>query len=229
MAAIYKVLSALLSYPTEEMHAAVPEIEAILLNVETVPPETRRMLVALAAELKGGDLLDLQARYVDLFDRSRNLSLHLFEHVHGESRDRGQAMVDLRERYRAAGLDLASNELPDYLPLFLEFLSVLPPGEAQETLAEAAHVLRALSERLTSRGTSYAAVFGALEGLARAVPNEALLKELREAKSDDPDDLAALDRVWEETEVRFGPDVGAGCPKATDFVHQMRKPEVIAS
>ena len=134
-------------------------------------------------------------------------------------------MVDLRERYRAAGLDLAANELPDYLPLFLEFLSVLPADEARQTLAEAAHVLRALSERLQARDPSYAAVFTALEELARSEPDAALLAELRAVKTDDPNDFAALDKAWEEAEVRFGPD--AGC--ASTVGRKWQIPEVKVS
>jgi nitrate reductase delta subunit len=133
------------------------------------------------------------------------LSLHLFEHVYGESRDRGQAMVNLRERYRAAGLDIASNELPDYLPLLLEFLAQCPDTEARQLLGEAAHVLRVLQERLASRGSIYAPVFAALEELGQREPEAKQLAEMRNAEVDDPSDLAALDRVWQETEVQFGP------------------------
>jgi nitrate reductase delta subunit len=216
MTAIYKVLSALLSYPTEDLQVAMPEIAAIALKSETLPAATTGQLAELAVELGSGDLLDLQARYVDLFDRSRSLSLYLFEHVHGESRDRGQAMVDLRQRYRTAGLDIAANELPDFLPLFLEYLSVCPAAESQQMLGDMAHVLRALSERLTSRGSAYAAVFAALECLASTAPNPALLADLQKNSADDPCDLAALDRAWEESEVRFGPGDAQteGCPRA---------------
>ncbi len=223
MAAIYKMLSALLSYPTEELQTAAPELATMLGKERDLPQDVTVGLQGLLRELQDGDLLDLQSRYVDLFDRSRSLSLNLFEHVHGESRDRGQAMVDLRERYRTTGLDLASNELPDFLPLFLEFLSVLPDTEARATLGEAAHVLRALAERLTSRGSPYAAVFAALEALAQEPPDEALLCELRKAKLDDPNDLVALDRAWEETEVRFGPgDAQDGCPRQSTKPAEVR-------
>lgn len=217
MAAIYKVLSALLSYPTPELQAAAAEIGAVLVADELLPRPARRALVELAVEVQHGDLLDLQSRYVDLFDRSRSLSLYLFEHLHGESRDRGQAMVDLRERYRTAGLDIAANELPDYLPLFLEFLSVCPADEARSMLGDVSHVLRAISERLTSRGCPYAVIFTALESLASAAPDPALLAEMQKQAVDDPADLAALDRVWEESEVRFGPGDAQteGCPRAT--------------
>lgn len=217
MTTIYKVLSALLSYPTADLQAAAPEIASILAAEGRLARPVRRILVELAVDLQHGDLLDLQSRYVDLFDRSRSLSLYLFEHVHGESRDRGQAMVDLRERYQAAGLDIAANELPDYLPLFLEYLSVCSADDAREALGSVAHVLRMLSERLTSRGCPYAAVFTALESLAAAAPDPVLLAEMQKEAVDDPSDLAALDRVWEESEVRFGPgDAQAdGCPRAT--------------
>ncbi len=227
MAKIYKCLSALLSYPTAELQGAAEDIAQCITVKRQLPRRIRRTLVTLAFELRSGDLLDLQARYVELFDRSRSLSLHLFEHVHGESRDRGQAMVDLRDRYRAAGLDIAANELPDYLPLFLEFLSVLSVEEAQETLAETAHVLRAIAERLAARNASYAAIFSALEALSHAVPDESMLQELRAAGSDDPDDLVALDRAWEEAEVRFGPgDAGDGCSRAKPII---RKPAEVAA
>lgn len=227
MAKIYRCLSALLSYPTAGLQAASGEVVRCIAAKRQIPRRVRRGLVSLAFELHDGDLLDLQARYVDLFDRSRSLSLHLFEHVHGESRDRGQAMVDLRDRYRAAGLDLASNELPDYLPLFLEFLSVLSAEEAQEALAEAAHVLRAISERLTARKSTYAPIFLALEALSHAEPDEGMLQELRAAGTDDPNDLVALDQAWEEAEVRFGPgDAGDGCPRAKPVI---RKPAEVAA
>lgn len=216
MTAIYKVLSALLSYPTAELQTAAPEIAAVLAADRLLPRPVKRGLVELAVDLQHGDLLELQSRYVDLFDRSRSLSLYLFEHVHGESRDRGQAMVDLRERYRAAGLDIAANELPDYLPLFLEFLSVCTADEARSALGNVVHVLRALSERLTSRNCPYAAIFTALESLAAAAPDPVLLAEMQKQAVDDPADLAALDSAWEESEVRFGPGDAQtdGCSRA---------------
>lgn len=216
MAAIYKALSAVLSYPEAELQTAAGEIAAVLEDCAELSSATARNLTALARRIASEDLLDLQAGYVDLFDRTRSLSLHLFEHVHGESRDRGQAMVDLRQRYCAAGMDIAAAELPDYLPLLLEFLSLRPVAETQALLGDAAHVLRALQERLVSRNSPYAAVFAALEELGKREPDLEQLAEMRRTVIDDPADLAALDRVWEETEVRFGDagEPGSGCPMA---------------
>ena len=108
------------------------------------------------------DIYELQERYFALFDRSRTLSLHLFEHIHGESRDRGQAMADLVSLYAQPWLEMTAGELPDFLPLFLEFLSLLPDAEARTMLTEPAGILRALTDRLAERNTGYVAVMAAL-------------------------------------------------------------------
>ena len=134
MTTTLKVLSALLTYPTAELQAAVPQMRAVLDSEARLPQRNRDRLDGILEEIAAGDLYDLQERYVLLFDRTRSLSLHLFEHVHGESRDRGQAMVDLKVLYERHGLSMNSSELPDHLPLFLEFLSAIPEVEAFELL-----------------------------------------------------------------------------------------------
>lgn len=121
-----KILAALLHYPEQELQTAAPELRALVAADPLLRESERRGLAGFVTRLQEGDLLDLQSEYVATFDRGRKLSLHLFEHVHGESRDRGQAMVDLLAQYRAIGLELAVRELPDYLPLFLEYCSLLP-------------------------------------------------------------------------------------------------------
>ena len=226
MSMTYRVLSAVLSYPTAELQGAARDLIKIL-NVEQLLPARQRAAVgALIEDLSSADLLEAQSAYVDLFDRTRSLSLHLFEHVHGESRDRGQAMVSLLERYRQAGLDVAAAELPDYIPLFLEFLSTLDEAEARAHLAEPAHILAALAERLRRRGSDYATVLEALVVLSKIAPSPDVLAELRLEKVEDPADLAALDKVWEESEVRFGPGDAAsdGCPRASDILRRMDVP-----
>ncbi|MEW6644911.1 MAG: nitrate reductase molybdenum cofactor assembly chaperone [Pseudomonadota bacterium] len=210
MAATFKALSALLSYPGEDLQAGTAEIEAIIRAEGLVDPDVCAQLEALLTELAQGDVFALQERYVELFDRTRKLSLHLFEHVHGESRDRGQAMVDLAALYERGGLALATQELPDYLPLFLEFLSTQPLEDARSLLAEAAHIAAALEERLAQRGSRYAAVFSAIRCLAGVQPEASV--DVVEAGSPAHDDLAALDREWAETAVTFGPgEPGDGC------------------
>jgi nitrate reductase delta subunit len=200
MARTYRALAALIAYPTEALQAATGEIAAVLAEEGLVPPPQRAAIDGLLAELAGRDIYDLQERYFALFDRSRTLSLHLFEHVHGESRDRGQAMADLIELYRGHGFEPTASELPDFLPLFLEFLSLLPGDEAQALLAEPAGILQALAERLVTRKSAYAAVFAALATLANAPAIDA-----PDTSAEDPDDLVALDAAWEEAAVHFGP------------------------
>jgi nitrate reductase molybdenum cofactor assembly chaperone NarJ/NarW len=201
----FMVLSALLCYPTEALIEAAPEFVTVLDSEELVPTASRGAVDALIEEIAVGDLYDLQERYGLLFDRSKTLALHLFEHVHGESRDRGQAMVDLKAMYETSGLMIAANELPDYVPLFLEFLSTRPVAEARELLGQAAHILAALAERLGRRQSGYKAIFAALVEISAEVPRRDIVEELLKAPGADPMDLVALDAAWEEEEVRFGP------------------------
>lgn len=219
----WRVLSRLLSYPDEALVAAVPELRRALATEAFLSPAARDGLDPLFAELAERDLLDQQAVYVGLFDRVRTLSLHLFEHVHGESRDRGQAMVDLVQLYQRHGLDVTARELPDYLPLFLEFLSVVPSSEARALLGEATHIIAAVGGRLAKRRSAYAGVFDALAELAGgAVDRHAIVDE---PDSDAPE---AVDRAWEDAAVTFGPDStpaaqtrDQGCDRVTAMVARM--------
>ena len=219
-----KALSLILCYPTRELQKAMPEIAGVLGSDNRLTAFVRRELRPLTDSLSHDDIYDLEEGYVALFDRSRTLSLNLFEHVHGESRDRGGAMVSLLETYREAGFEPATSELPDHLPLLLEFLSTQPFREAQDTLADAAHILEALNVRLTRRESVYCAVFAALLQLSGAKANDAVVAELLDQPDEDPDDLEALDQVWEESEVRFGPDPSAGCPQVRDMLTRMDPP-----
>lgn len=225
----FKVLSLLLGYPSAELQAAIPALDAALHGDGLLGPKRLHELHVLLAELRDGDLYDLQERYVLLFDRARSLSLNLFEHVHGEGRDRGGAMVDLLEMYRGAGLDLASGELPDHLPVLLEYLSTRPLPEAHALLAEAGPILVALQERLLRRETPYAAVLAALVTLAEADPTTDEAKALLTHPDDNPEDLAALDAVWAEAQVTFGPDPSAGCPVGRDILARMAPPPARAA
>ena len=211
-----KVLSALLSYPTAELQAAVPEMRAVLDTESRLPRKNRERLDRILEEIAGGDLYDLQERYVLLFDRTRSLSLHLFEHVHGESRDRGQAMVDLKALYERHGLYMSSSELPDHLPLFLEFLSEIAEAEAQELIEETSHVLEAIRQRLKKRKSAYSSVFSCVQALADVKPQTEVLTALLGEPDEDPNDLAALDAAWEEEEVTFGPAAAAAAQCGKD-------------
>ena len=197
-----KVLSALLCYPQPEWQTALGEMAEVLEQEKLLPKDGQRALRALINRLERTDLMELQERYVAIFDRGRALSLHLFEHIHGQSRDRGQAMVDLLEIYRRHGFEMNARELPDYIPLFLEYLAQRPGGEALDMLAETLHVMALLGARLAERGSDYHVVFDALAAL---VGEPADIEDIRrQAATEGPDEtLVNMDRIWEEEAVTF--------------------------
>jgi nitrate reductase delta subunit len=224
MSVTFKALSVLLSYPSDDLKAAVGEIREIIASEGILSKDAVAAIQPLLADMERFDVYELQERFVLLFDRSRTLSLNLFEHVHGESRDRGPAMVDLLDTYRAGGFDLVSTELPDHLPILLEFLSNRPMDEAKEMLNDAGHIMAALAERLHRRESNYAAVLAALAEFAGVEASSEMVQELLSVQDDDPEDLEALDDVWEEAEITFGPDPNAGCPVSRDILANMDTP-----
>lgn len=217
------LLSLLLQYPTVELTEVAEEIGQRLANDPSMPADATARLAPLIARLSNDDIYDSQEAYVELFDRGRRHSLHLFEHVHGESRDRGQAMVDLRQRYLDAGLEPVANELPDYLPLFLDYCSTLAEVQAREMLAEPGVVLVALAARLAERDSDYAPLIALLCDIAGVEMDEQAVNSL--PPPEDPETLPELDAQWEEEEVRFGndlPDPAAPCPQANAMLRRMQ-------
>lgn len=215
-----RILARLLTYPDPAFMAALPDIEGATLAEPAFGARERAGLLSLVHHLRSQDLIEVEEGYVGLFDRIRSLSLHLFEHVHGESRARGQAMVDLMQIYRRQGVELDVNELPDYLPVFLEFLSLLPEAQAIEMLDDAGNVLDALHGRLVKRGSAYATVFQALLTLAGRAPSE----PPAELEDESPE---AMDRAWEDQAVSFvgaeSPQADAGCGKAQSILARMNQ------
>ncbi|WP_049723442.1 nitrate reductase molybdenum cofactor assembly chaperone [Gilvimarinus polysaccharolyticus] len=199
-----RLVSLLMEYPTQELMDGRDELLALVASIN-LKSKLRGELTEFVAQRTGGDLMDWQSEYDSLFERGRSLSLLLFEHVHGESRDRGQAMVDLMDQYRQAGLEIDAKELPDYLPLYLEFLSTQGADNARAGLQEVEHILALLAARLKERECNYAALFEALLYWcgARVNLDEMRQKVATEARDDTPE---ALDKVWEEEMVTFGPD-----------------------
>lgn len=197
-----KVLSALLCYPQPEIQAALAEMAEALEQEAVLPEAERQALHALIQRLARTELMQLQEQYVATFDRGRALSLHLFEHIHGESRDRGQAMVNLLEVYRRHGFELDARELPDYIPLFLEYLAQRPADEALDLLAETAPVLTLLGARLAKRDNDYGAVFNALIALVGEPEDSVAIRQ--QAASEGPDQTVVnMDQIWEEEAVTF--------------------------
>ena len=199
-----RALGVLLLYPTVELQEALPRIGRVLSAEEDLAPERRRELTSLLEELAKRELLDLEEAYTALFDRGTSLSLHLFEHVYGEGRERGQAMAELIELYRREGFSLTVNDLPDHLPALCEFLSIAPPPAAAEMLAGVAGILALLRRRLTQRESPYAAVMAALCDLADGAAVEPEAPETPEPVDDALQELAEIDRAWEEAPVSFG-------------------------
>ena len=174
----YRVLSLLLDYPEQPLIDALPELDSALADVE---PALCAQLAPLFAHLGGEpSLIALQETYVGTFDRQPAHSLHLFEHLHGEDRARGQAMVDLIEEYRAHGFEPVSPELPDYLPLFLEFLSLCAADEARRLLDDAVHVVAHIGRQLASRESVYACALHALASLASVAPQPLTVPPIRD-------------------------------------------------
>jgi len=216
---VLRALGALLTYPSQELREALPEIAAAIGASDLIAPGDRGAVLGLVDLLASADPLWAEERYVELFDRGRATSLHLFEHVHGEARDRGAAMVELKAVYEGAGFRLAANELPDYLPVVLEYLSCRGIAEARDMLGDCAHILRAVGEALLARGSPYSAVFSALLGIIGAEGPDDSASSRRAADAQD------LDRDWFEqpafapaprvAAMDFGIDAAManGCPR----------------
>jgi nitrate reductase delta subunit len=186
---LLRALSALLAYPDAELRAALPEIADAIRDARAIDAALRERLVALVDEIAASDPLEAEGRYVDLFDRGRRTSLNLFEHVHGDGRQRGPAMLELKQRYLDAGLEPVADELPDHLPLLLEYLSCRDAAEVRDTIGEIAHILRVLGNTLLKRRSRYAAVMAALLALGGE-------KGLDAQAPVPPDE--DLDQAWEE-------------------------------
>ncbi len=208
-----RALALLLGYPDVTLRQQLPDLMSALDQEAAVPAARRTELRSLAADLSRRDPLEVEAQYVETFDRGRATSLHLFEHVHGDSRDRGPAMVDLAQTYEKAGLHLSAEELPDHLCVVLEFASTQPPELAQDFLGEMAHILQSIFSALLKRGSPYAAAVAAVLELAgqrvQAVPFAA----------DEP-----LDESWAEPEAFDGCSTkGQSRPGEAQPIHIVRK------
>lgn len=207
-----RVLAALLRYPDAAFRAAIPELVQALRREAALPSARLDELGALLQRLQQADPFTVEADFVDLFDRGRGTALHLFEHIHGDSRDRGPAMIDLQQTYERAGLYLAPGELPDHLAVVLEFASTQPPREARDFLAEIAHITRAIFSALQRRGSPYASVLAATLELAG-----------ERAQAVDIPPEPELDEAWAEPEAFGGcSTVGQSRPEAQP-IHIVRK------
>lgn len=207
---ILKVLSLLIDYPSNELFLGdtLADCTEIVARSSIISPEVRTQIIDLIEDLIDTGALEAQARYDGLFERGRSLSLWLFEHVHGESRDRGQAMVDLMGQYEEAGFAISVKELPDYLPLYLEFLAyqatvIDDDIQIRMDIADVSHIIALLAARLEHRGSMYKGCFNALLQIA-GKPLDIVEEYQEKISKEKPDDsFEALDKEWEEEVVTF--------------------------
>lgn len=199
-----RALARVLDYPDAQLQQHCDELAEVLTGRAELTAGEQQQLGHFLQELSAMDLLTAQARFGELFDRGRKVSLYIFEHVYGESRDRGPAMIELKNVYREHGLECDGRELPDYLPIVLEFCAELPEEQARQWLEETIHVLQRICVRLQQRDPDYASAFVALLRLIGADPAPEALTDMaaREKRDDTP---AAIDQVWAEEPVIFGP------------------------
>ena len=210
----FKALSCLLSYPRADWVDHLDEIQEIIVTEKLLSKQKLKGIIELITRLKDQDLISNQENYVATFDRGASHSLHLFEHIHGESRDRGQAMIDLIEVYNANGLDIGTSDLPDYLPVFLEFLSTGNIKEASALLAETAKILMLIKERLSKNKNDYKHVFGALLEISKAKVDRSEIKQIVASETEE-DSFESVDEDWAEPEA-FGKNLF----KSKDYLDQ---------
>ncbi|WP_428820366.1 nitrate reductase molybdenum cofactor assembly chaperone [Microbulbifer sp. MCCC 1A16149] len=216
-----QLISSLLDYPDEALFEHLSELTYFIAESSDITPAMRDRLLCFIAHYECCDLLDWQSEYDGLFERGRAVSLHIFEHIYGESRDRGQAMVELLRQYRSAGLELTERELPDYLPTYLEFCATQEES-AREWLEDISHVLALLAARLRDKESMYAELIDALVDFTGVeVDREGLAQQVAKEERDDTPE--ALDNIWEEEAVSFSAAQGSACeqsvqrPSATQF------------
>lgn len=178
-----RALALLLSYPDEKIRSQMCAVMDVL-NTEAILTKPRLTeLNAFVSYLQQMDPLEAESRYVETFDRGRSTCLNLFEHIHGDSRDRGPAMIDLAQTYAQSGLNLDPDELPDHLCVVLEFASTQDPEIAHAFLGEMTHILNVIFSGLLKRESPYASVIAAVleisgyKAQAVSIPAEASLEE----------------------------------------------------
>ena len=214
-----RVLARLLSYPNAELKSDLADMQSAIHAEQALGKDRLAEIDALTRHLAHSEALELEGEFVELFDRGHATSLHLFEHVHGDSRERGPAMIDLVQTYEKAGLFLGPDEMPDYLPVVLEFVSTQPPKEARAFLAEMAHIFNAIFSALQQRQSAYASVLGALLELAGEKAHAV------KVAAEEP-----LDASWEEPVVFDGCSVkGQAKPGQSQAIHFVKNEATHAS
>lgn len=213
-----KILGFLLTYPDADHVQAMDQCMNILTSEKWLSAVTLQKLFQASEIFKKTDLLDLQEEYVSLFDRTPSLSLHLFEHIYGDSRDRGQALLDLLKVYEEANLFINTEEMPDYLPLFTEYVATLPPRQASETMGSVVNILSSLAERLKNRDSFYATILEALIETTGRVPDPQAVESYLKQSSGKALGFDEMDKEWEEQFAFDNSAQSTACPKAEEML-----------
>ncbi|MBT3092579.1 MAG: nitrate reductase molybdenum cofactor assembly chaperone [Candidatus Thiodiazotropha endolucinida] len=160
---IYKLLARLLEYPDTELIVHMPEIIKRVKSDRDISTQERDDLMQFISWMQLHDMTGMQADYVQTFDMTPEHALHLTHHLFGDDRGRGPALIDLMEHYRAEGLDIDQQEIPDYLPLILEYASTLDDMQAKVFLGDARKVITVLAENLEKADSPYARLLRIIE------------------------------------------------------------------
>lgn len=152
---LYKLLSYLLDYPAEELYEHLSELRSLAAEAASDAQE-KAALDGFLDFVAGIDALELQRQYVETFDLKAQHSLHLTHHLLGDDKNRGPALIDLGEYYKAWGMESIDGELPDYLPLMFEFAATLEEEEARMFLSGIGKVLTILAGNLEKSDSPWA-------------------------------------------------------------------------
>ncbi|HFL8824138.1 MAG TPA: nitrate reductase molybdenum cofactor assembly chaperone [Candidatus Azoamicus sp. OHIO1] len=198
----YKIFSTLLSYPSNEFKECISSIIPILKEENLLSEDCIDKLAVFIDYINCSNLLDLQENYVSIFDRQKRFSLYLFEHIHGDARERGMAMVDLKNLYKASDFDIDSNiELPDYIPVFLEYLSLMPKEKSSILLGEIINIIAVIGRRLQLFNSLYYIIFDLLEYLSNFKSDKKIIDGVILDRLNDKIDCSKVDEEWEEPKV----------------------------
>lgn len=198
----YKVFSTLLLYPSDDLKNGIGFITDILKEEKLLSFDDVDKLKIFVSYIKDNSLLFLQESYVSIFDRQKHFSLYLFEHIHGDSRERGMAMIDLKNLYTKLNFELSiGGELPDYIPVFLEYLSLLSEDRASALLGEIVNIIAILCARLKLIKSSYSIIFSILESLSKIKSDEKIVKNVLNDDSFLKSSSFELDKNWEEPKI----------------------------
>ncbi|HEY0634261.1 MAG TPA: nitrate reductase molybdenum cofactor assembly chaperone [Gammaproteobacteria bacterium] len=166
---IYTLLSRLLDYPEPDLKGHVEFMRKLIAHEPSLNTAERGVISAFLDYLEATPQITLEEGYVQTFDMIPEHSLHLTHHLFGDDRGRGPALVDLGEHYKGMGLEVKAGELPDYLPLILEYVSTLDEMEARVFLADAHKVVTVIAANLEQAGSPYAPLLRLVEGRGQLV------------------------------------------------------------